>query len=298
MFQQHLGEFAALGTALCWTISGIAFENGGRKVGSLAVNYIRLVLGFVLVSIYSCFSRGLLFPTDATINNWIWLMISGFVGFFLGDLFLFQSYVEIGSRIALLIKALSPPITVLLGFLFLNEKLNYISLLGIFVTIIGIAIVVLNKENGEKKVKLSYSTKGIIYAFLGALGQAIGFIVSKIGVTDYNAIAATQIRIISGLLSFTVLFIVLNRFGDIKIAIKDKKAMTDITVGSFFGPFVGVTLSLVSLQCTSAGISSTLSSITPVLIIPFSSLIMKENVKSKEVIGAIISVIGVAMLFL
>lgn len=298
MIRQSIGELAALGTAMCWAISGTAFENGGKKVGSLAVNYIRLVLGFVFVSIYSYFSRGLLFPTDTTVNNWIWLMISGFIGFFLGDLFLFQSYVEIGSRISLLIMASSPPITALLGFIFLGEKLNYISILGMFVTILGISIVILSKESGEKGVKLSHSKKGIIYAFLGAFGQALGLIVSKIGMADCNALAATQIRIISGFISFTVLFIVLKKFGDIKVAFKDKKAIGDIAVGSFFGPFVGVTLSLVSLKYTSAGISSTLSSITPVSIIPFSILVLKEKVKPKEIIGAIISVVGIAILFI
>ncbi len=297
MALKNLGEIAALLTAFCWTLSGIAYEKAGKKVGSLAVNYIRLIIGFIFVSLYSLATRGLFFPMDATYHNWIWLSLSGFIGFFLGDLFLFQAYVEVGTRISLLIMASSPPLTALLEFIFLKEKLDVISLLGMLITILGIAIVILSKEEG-KKIKINHSKKGLICAFLGALGQAIGLIISRIGMENYNPLAATQIRIIAGFIGFNILIIFLKKFKQVKIALKDKKAMQEITIGSLFGPFIGVTLSLVSLQYTSAGISSTISSITPVTIIPFSVFLFKEKVKLKEILGAIISVMGVAILFL
>lgn len=147
----NIGELAALGTALCWNIVGIAFESAGKKVGSLTVNYIRLILGFIFISIVSFFTRGLFFPLDATVNNWIWLSISGFIGFFLGDMFLFQSYVEIGSRISSLIMATSPPITALLGYIVLGEKLKPIGILGMIITLIGISIVILSRDTDDKK---------------------------------------------------------------------------------------------------------------------------------------------------
>jgi len=297
MALKNLGEIAALLTAFCWTLSGIAYEKAGKKVGSLVVNYIRLIIGFIFVSLYSLATRGLFFPMDATYHNWIWLSLSGFIGFFLGDLFLFQAYVEVGTRISLLIMASSPPLTALLEFIFLKEKLDVISLLGMLITILGIAIVILSKEEG-KKIKINHSKKGLICAFLGALGQAIGLIISRIGMGNYNPLAATQIRIIAGFIGFNILIIFLKKFKQVKIALKDKKAMQEITIGSLFGPFIGVTLSLVSLQYTSAGISSTISSITPVTIIPFSVFLFKEKVKLKEILGAIISVMGVAILFL
>lgn len=115
---KNVGELAALLTAFCWTISGISFEKAGKRVGSIAVNYVRLIFGFLFVSLYSLANRGLFFPVDATSHNWLWLSLSGFIGFFLGDLFLFQAYVEVGSRISMLIMASSPPITALIEFIF------------------------------------------------------------------------------------------------------------------------------------------------------------------------------------
>ncbi len=298
MLQSNLGEIAALGTAICWSLSATSFELAGKKVGSLSVNYIRLVIGFVFISILTFFTRGMFFPIDATSNTWIFLSISGIIGFFIGDLFLFQSYLEVGSRVSMLIMATSPPITSLLGFLVFGERLKFVSLIGMGLTMAGIAIVILSKNPQEKKIKVTHSVKGLLYAFLGSLGQAGGLIFSKLGMGTYDAFAATQIRIIAGFISFTILFLYLNKWDDLKVALKNKKAMTGITIGAIFGPVIGVSLSLLSLQHTSTGISSTITSIVPVTIIPLSILIFKEKVKFKEMLGALITVSGVIILFI
>lgn len=298
MVISRIGELAALATTLCWAISATSFEIAGKKVGSLSVNYIRLVIGFIFISIYSYFTRGMFFPVDATSSNWIWLSISGLIGFFIGDLFLFQSYLEVGSRISMLIMASSPPITAILGFLIMKEKISLLGILGMLITVTGIAMVILGKNPDEKKVELKLSKKGVVYAFLGSLGQAVGLIFSKVGMGDYNAFAATQIRIIAGFISFTILFIVLNKWEDLKSALKEKRSMLHITIGSLFGPFIGVSLSLISLKYTSAAISSTITSIVPVVIIPFSIIVFKEKVKPREILGAIVSVVGVGLLFI
>lgn len=298
MLESNIGELAALATAICWSLSATFFEISGKKVGSLAVNYIRLITGFILICLFTLFTRGYLLPIDANSKNWIFLSISGLIGFFIGDLFLFQSYLELGSRVSMLIMASSPPITALLGFIVFGEKLSFLNMLGMIITLLGIAIVILSRADEDNKVKVNYSIKGLSYAFLGALGQAVGLIFSKLGMGSYNPFAATQIRIIAGFIGFTVLILYSKKLEDIKKAFKDKKALITITIGSIFGPFVGVGLSLLSLQHTTAGISSTITSITPVTIIPLSIYVFKEKIKVKEIMGAIITVIGVAILFL
>lgn len=298
MISSRIGEIAALATAFCWTVMGLFFESAGKRVGSLAVNFIRLVFGFIFISIFTYFTRGYAFPLDATAHSWTWLGISGAIGFFLGDLFLFQAYIEIGTRITLLIMAASPPITALLGYIFLKEDISFMGIIGMIITLFGISIAILSRDTGERKFKLNHSIKGISFALIGAIGQAVGSILSKVGMGDYSPFAATQIRIIAGFVSFIVLFLFLNRWGDLKEAVKDKKAMILIGLGSIFGPFVGVSLQLISLQYTTAGISATIIAIMPIIIIPFSIIIYKEKIKAKEMLGAVFSVIGVAVLFL
>ncbi|MEA4961007.1 DMT family transporter [Lutispora sp.] len=296
--QSHIGEMAALVTAICWTINAIAFESAGKKVGSMSVNYIRLFIAFFLLGICSFISRGIALPVDATAHTWFWLLISGLIGFVLGDLFLFQAYVEIGSRISLLIMSAAPPITALAGFLIMGEKISILGLAGMFITMGGICLVILSRNPAEKKIRFNRPVKGIAYACIGALGQAFGLIFSKLGMGSYNPFAATQIRLIAAFIGFTVIITMKNKWPEIRAAFEDRKAIGQIAIGAVFGPFSGVTFSLLAVQYTATGIVSSITSVSPVLIIPISIMIFKEKILPKEIAGAFISIAGVILLFL
>ncbi len=293
MFQNYLGEFAALSVSICWALSGLFFEKAGYRIGSLSVNIIRLFFATFFLGIVTLIFRGSFFPVDATAQNWLWLGLSGVIGFFLGDLFLFRSYMIIGSRTAALIMSSAPMFTALLGFIFLNEKLNLQDVIAMTICLSGIAIAISNR-----KMKLNISAKGLLFAFGGAIGQAIGLILSKKGMGDYNPVAATQIRAIFGLLCFMAMITVLGKWGNIFKAFRDVQGIKAVTLGSFFGPFIGVTLSLFAIQHTKTGIASTLMALVPVLIIWPSAVMFKEKIKPQHIIGAIISVIGASIFFL
>lgn len=298
MLQSHLGEAAALATALCWTFTAICFESAGRKVGSLPVNFYRLLIAFVFLGSYTLITRGMFLPMDATAANWFWLLLSGLIGFVIGDLFLFQAFVEIGSRISLLIMSAVPPITAITGFFIMGERITPLAAAGMLVTIAGIAMVILSRNSDDKKIKLSHSVKGVLYAFAGALGQAFGLVFSKFGMGDYNPFAATQIRVIAAIIGFAAVITFSKNWDKTRAALKDYNAMKYISFGSFFGPFLGVSFSLLAVQYTATGIVSTITSISPILIIPASIMVFKEKVLPKEILGAFISIAGVSLLFI
>ncbi len=302
--QNHFGEIAGVLTAIFWTVTSLAFESAGKKVGSLSVNLIRLVMAFFFIGIYSWIARGFFFPTDANWFQWKWLAFSGLIGFVIGDLLLFQAFVVIGARISMLMMALAPPFAALIGWLLLGEVLQPMSWLGMAITMVGIVIVILKREkteeNGEivKKIKSNYSVSGILLALGGALGQAAGLVISKKGMGDYDAFSASQIRVLTGIVGFTILFFFMRRWPKVWEALQHTSAMKRITLGAFFGPFLGVSFSLLAVQHTQAGIAATLMAIVPVLIIGPAIILFKEKVNWKEILGAVITVIGVAMFFL
>jgi drug/metabolite transporter (DMT)-like permease len=297
MIEARAGEIAALFTAMFWTITAMSFEAAGKRIGSLAVNFLRLVLGIGFLSIFVFFSRGLLFPVDATTHQWLWLSISGIIGVVIGDHCLFQAFVLIGSRVSMLIMATVPPITALVGWLLMGEHLTYLDFFAMGLTMAGIASVVLERNPGKNQVRLSHPIKGILLALGGALGQAIGLVFSKYGMGDYNAFAATQIRLLAGILGFSILFFFLKAWPQVVVGVKNKKGLLFTSVGAFFGPFLGIAFSLLAVQNTATGIASTIMAIVPVLIIPPAVIFFKEKVTVKEIIGAIIAVAGVALLF-
>jgi drug/metabolite transporter (DMT)-like permease len=298
MPQGNIGELAAVATAISWTLVGLFFSQASKRIGSVSVNFYKLIFGFTMLSITAYFVRGVAFPVDATLKNWIWLALSGVVGFFLGDYFMLKAYVEVGVRVSMLMMASSPPMAALLGFIFLSERLPSSALLGMLMTISGIVLVILSKDKEQGRMRVRYSIKGLTYAFIGAFGSAAGMVFSKVGLGDYNTMAATQIRIIAGFICFVIFVTVRKDWKNLRSAIKDRTALKYTFLGSIFGPFIGVNLSLVALKYTSTGIVSTITSMTPVTIIPFSIVLFKEKIKPREIFGALLSVSGVAILLL
>jgi len=304
MFQSHLGEIISLATAVCWTATALAFQQATRKAGSLSVNIIRLLIAFVIYAVVSFFIRGRFFPTDASQFNWIWMSISGLVGFVFGDYFLFKSYEYISARISMLVFSLSPPFAAIISWFALGETMNLQSLFAMLITLIGIVLVVTEKKklddqkSGKRgNLKLSFPVKGLVFALLGTIGQSTGLVLSKYGMGDYDVFAATQIRIITGTIGFVVLISIIKRWGKVKEAATNVSAMKFISLGAFFGPFIGVYLSLLAVKHTTVGIASTIMAIIPVMIIPPAILFYKEKVTPKEVIGAFITVGGVVLFF-
>ena len=301
---KHPGELAALLTAVFWTITALAFEAASRKIGSMVVNILRLIVGFLFLTTFVYYYRGTLLPLDATPHAWAYLTLSGLVGFVIGDLCLFQAFVVVGARISMLLMALAPPMTALIGWMMLGEVLSWKSWIGMVLTISGIALVVLKRNTspesngGFRKVKFNYPLWGIFLGLGGAAGQATGLVLSKVGMEGYDSFASTQIRVIAGIAGFAFLFTVMGFWKHAFRALKMRKPMLQLSLGAFFGPFLGVSFSLISIRYADTGIASTIMAIVPVLIIPPSMILYKEKVTFKEVIGAVLAVSGVAMFFL
>lgn len=306
--QSGKGELAALLTAVFWTITALAFESASKKVGSLSVNLIRLFLAFVFLMVFGWSSGRGIFPTGANAHHWIWLSVSGLIGFVLGDLFLFQAYVVIGARISMLIMALAPPIAALTGWLLMDETMSARNLAGMALTLAGISLAILGRkveeavesvpENNTGRLGFKYPLKGLLLAFGGAAGQGVGLVLSKYGMGEYDPFAATQIRVLTGVAGFVIIILIAGAGSQVSMALKNYSALKRLGLGAFFGPFLGVSFSLIAVQNTSSGIASTIMSIVPVLIIAPAVFIMKEKVTWQEIAGAVLAVAGVSLFFL
>ncbi|MCK4747664.1 MAG: DMT family transporter, partial [Bacteroidales bacterium] len=181
--------------------------------------------------------------------------------------------------------------------------LSGMEFLGMGITLSGIMLVMasrIKKQAGPTiiPVRAGPMMLGGLLALGGAVGQAAGLVLSKKGMQDLDAFAATQIRIMAGVVGFLIVITLFRRWKRVFGALKDLRAMKFMTLGSFTGPFLGVSFSLLAVQNTDTGIAATLMALVPVLIIPPSILLKKEKIKSLEIIGALISVGGVALFFL
>jgi len=293
----YLGEIAALATALLWSVTSIFFSEASNRVSSLVVNITRLIFAAILLLL-----TVLIFNIPISISGYqiTMLFVSGAIGFVFGDSFLFKAFQHIGARLSMLIMSISPAMTAVLAYFFLGEVLSIWSIAGVLITISGIALVVLYREE-KPSSDYKKSNIGILYGFLGALGQAVGLIFAKYAFnqSEINGFWAALIRVSAAIILMFPLFFVIKKINNpVKLFISEKKALNYTVLGSFTGPYLGVTLSLVSITYAKVGIAATLMGTVPIIMLPIVKIFYKEKLGFVSILGAILAVGGIAMLFL
>ncbi|MCK7521594.1 MAG: hypothetical protein MZV64_29890 [Ignavibacteriales bacterium] len=87
---------------------------------------------------------------------------------------------------------------------------------------------------------LKLAPMGLLFAFFGALGQALGLVLSKLGMGNSDPFVATQVRLVAGLAGFVIIVTFVRRWRDVFSALSHRTGLKAIFLGSFFGPFLGV----------------------------------------------------------
>jgi drug/metabolite transporter (DMT)-like permease len=295
----YLGELAALGTSLTFAVNSVLFTAAGRKVGSVVVNRVRLILAFGFLAAAHLLFEGALFPAGAGNERWLWLGLSGVVGLVLGDAFLFQAFVWVGPRISMLMMSLAPIIAALTAWLLLGEALTALQILGVGLTIGGLIWVILENNTRQDPADRDY-LKGILFGLGGAAGQAVGLVLAKRGLGGaFSPLSGNFIRM--GTAMVIMWGYTLGRGqgrATVRSVTQDRRAFGFIAGGAFIGPFVGVSLSLLSLQYADVGVASTLMGLSPIFLLPISYLFLEERFGWGAVAGTVLALSGVALLFM
>jgi len=261
-------------------------------------------MAVVLLVIAHAILLGTILPV-ATSGQWFWMGLSGVVGLGIGDFGYFAALVAIGPRRSVLVMALSPIFASIGAYLMLGETIPTFAALGIAITLAGVIVVILEAEelSGEQPVTKKLRSYGIFFALTGAIGQGVGLVLSKKGIyldpgVMLNPLSATLIRMILGASFVWTVAVVVGKLPELRRAMRSKEGMSNTAAGAFIGPFMGVTLSMVAVTYASAGVAQTLMSLMPVLIIPIVWILYKQRTSLRGILGAVIAVIGVAILFL
>lgn len=310
---QHLGEIISLIVALSWTATAIFADIASHRLGALPLNLIRMGFSIVFLSVLLVIVTGSPIPLYADGATYFWLALSGLVGYVFGDMCLFSCYVLIGSKFGQILMTLAPPVAGIAGWLMLGEMLSWHSWLAMLVTLTGIAICILGRGGATHKLEIKLPWKGVLLGIGAGIGQGVGLVLSKIGLENYAAalpddvsrgvtfmmpFAGTLIRAVTGFLGFFLILAIMGKASQLRTAVNDRQGMKFAVLTTFFGPFLGVSLSLMAVQYANAGVASTLMALTPVLIIVPYSIINHQKISPKEILGAIITVTGAALFFL
>ncbi|MBP5771247.1 MAG: DMT family transporter [Bacteroidaceae bacterium] len=303
----YLGELISIGVAFSWTATALLSEFGSKRLGNLTLNVLRMALAILFSLVLFIVTTGDLLPVGATREACGWMLLSGLVGYVIGDFCLFQCYIIIGSRFGQLFMTLAPLAAALMAWVTLGQHLTLMSIVAMVVTLFGIGISVLGRGN-HHKVSLRLPLNGVLFAIGAAMCQGIGLVLSKIGMNHFEVVAgmpewflpfnANFYRCIAGLIGFGLLHWFRDGFTPMRKALHDGRGLSVAIATTIFGPFVGVGFSLMAVQYTAAGIASTLMAMTPIIILLPSRWFFHEKLTWRAVLGAMISVVGVSLFFL
>lgn len=292
----RVGEAAALTTALAWAFTALFFSLASDRVGALTVNRARLVMAVILLGASHWAAYGTPFPAGVGSASWGWLALSGLVGLTLGDSFLFQALVDLGPRKAMLVMASWPIFSSLLGFALFGETLSELEMLGVGVTLGGIAWVVMER-GASGPARVERLGRGVACAFGGAICQAAGIVLAKQGLQGgVPSLSGTLIRMIAAALSIWALTLVLGGTRETVARYRDRGALALTFFGSVTGPTIGVWLSLFAVAHAKVGIASALMALVPVLLLPITRVVMNERVSPRALWGTLASFAGVVIL--
>lgn len=294
------GEVAALATSVLWTATSTFFTLGSRKVGALVVNRTRLLIAAGLLLLTRTLLLGGPLPLEAEPSRWFWLGLSGIVGLAIGDALLFQAFIWIGARLSMLLLSSVPVLSGLLAWAVLGQRLHLIHWVGIAVTVGGIAWVVLERRGSPAMPASGNQVRGVLCGLGAAAGQAIGLVLAGKGLGgDFPALSGNVIRMVTAVTAIWLVALLQRQAGEtFRILAADRSAWAPILGGSIFGPFVGVWLSLISIQLTEVGVASALMALPPVFLLPVDVLVFKEKIGWQAVAGTAVALSGVALLLL
>ncbi len=298
--QIPIGELSALGAALCWSFSSVVFTIVAKEIGALGINRMRLLFATFFFLLTHLLIYGEILPTGLSWSTWGWLGASGVVGLILGDSFLFQGYIDIGPRKTILLVSTAPIFSAALGWIFLQENLTGWQIFGILLTLAGVgwAIIKQPEKRADREAGGNY-LRGVIVSTIGAVGQAVGLLLAKKGMTtDISTLSVTLIRMIVATVVIWGWVLIRGKLWRSLKVLALPGILSKLLSGSLIGPFLGIYLSMVAIAETKIGIAATLMAVQPIMMIPITWRFFHDRSGVHGLAGAVLAFTGTALLIL
>ena len=284
----------SLAAAVTFSLSALLINALAGRVTVFQLARWQMSIAFALTA-----AASLLLGGWATVAPWqFWfLAASSATGIMLASTTYFAAIYAAGPRLTALLFSLAAPFAVLEGWLFLGETLSFGQLSGIALILGGIVLaIVAAGDTHPDDAPRRPLWQGITLGIITAIGQATGSLLARpameAGVEPFTAMA-----IRSGLgAAFFIALMVLPFARATRLPTAPE--MRTVALSAFFGMFLGMSLMMAALTSGDVGIVSTLTSTTPILILPMLWFTTRRAPAPGAWIGAALAVAGTALISL
>jgi drug/metabolite transporter (DMT)-like permease len=289
-----IGESAALVAAFSWALASQLYSNVGKKFPSVWLNLFKnslallilIPVGFITLNKFTGFNK-----LSVTV-----LFLSGVVGIGIGDSAFLACVKRIGARRALVLETFCPIVGAFLAFIFLAETLKVSQMLWAVLTLAGILLVILEENKSEDK---SFSWKGYAFGVIALLCQSGGAVMTRgiLAGSQISPLWSGCVRLGAGLIVVIVWIIFSKNRWNKSLLDAFKSSYGKLTIACIFGTVMGLWLQQISLKYAATGIAQTLSSTSPIFVLPI-AFFYGEKITLRAIAGALLATIGAVGLIL
>lgn len=283
----NLGDIYAILTAFCWSSAVILFDVSSRKLSSLQMNVIKNFIG-VAGFIGTIIILNIPIPKLVT-SDLIILIVSGFLGVAIADLFFLSSLTRLGSGLAAIVSTIYSPAIFLFSFLMFNETISIQAYFGAILVIGGIFISTFKVPTKKDKNTM---IMGVLFGLIAQVLTAYSVLLVKPIMENNSIIVIALIRFSIGLILTAGFLIFKTNISELISTLKNGLTNVTIVSGSILGTFLSVIFWLAGFKYTLAGRAAIYNQLSTVLIMILAVIFLKESMSYKKWIGILLSVSG------
>jgi drug/metabolite transporter (DMT)-like permease len=294
-----MGMGAALTAACLWAFASIVYGRLGKVLSPLWLNLLKGGMAIVMLMV-TAVMLGQAWPQIPGVNL-LMLLGSGAVGIGIGDTAYFGAINRLGARRCLLLKALAPAVGSLIAWVWLQEALSAMAILGMVVTTLGVTWVVSERSQDPVSPR-AVDAIGLGLGLIAAVMEGLGAVLAHGALlqSGVDPLWSATIRLVGGMVVVVPMLLYETRFAPKEKAPLVKpwpKLLLIIAVASFFSTFLGLWLQQIALKYSPTGIAQTLGATSPLFVLPMAR-VLGEKLSGRAIGGAVVALIGVAILVL
>jgi drug/metabolite transporter (DMT)-like permease len=293
-----MGESAALASSAMWAAASLLFAGLGARMGALGLNLLKCCLAAAGLVLTLWLVEGAPWPRGLDATATAWLAASGLVGLTIGDTAFFHALVRLGPRRALLLWALVPPTTAMAAVPLLGEPVSLPLVVGMALSMGGVTWVIRERSGGPDGGVADGVRVGLVLGLVSVLCQAGGNILTKLGGAEISALGISVVRLLFGTAGILLHAMVAGAVRPAFRVLRDRGQLGRLLFATFIGTYLGLWLVNAGLRYTDAGVASTLSSLSPIFVLPLARIFLGERLSARAIVGACVACAGVAVLFL
>lgn len=288
--EKILAITAALGSAASWALGAVLFKRVGEKMSPFAMTMAKgfaslLLLGAAMLMVGYV-------PMDG--HSLMLLVLSGLIGIALGDSFFFKALGDLGPVSMLVLMMAGQVLTILLALVILQEMPRPAEWAGMALILAGVVVALSTDLKGDARPS---GRRGIVYGIAAMVCMAVSIIIAKGPLDQVPSLQATFIRMGAGSVLVLGMGMMSGKVGTWMEPLRDGKFFAHFLLAVGVVTFGGFWLSMYAIKHLDVALANTLNSTEPIFVIPLAFFLLKEKIAIASVIGAVLVIIGVALVF-